>query len=192
LKGSHFVTEKEIAGTEEIKGQCLDTMLTNLDEELKFLEEWLVSPKVEGGCIAVADTEHPTMSSGNIIKEVEKVSLNTVNRLQNERNILLVNESLTKEIASPEEVEGPEGIMKKEDSQQEGREMRTESIQGGKVKKKDKAEKKLPDLGQHEDEEDFTTKEQDIHFKTIKQQVDFYDKITRQPYALLKFQGNLS
>jgi hypothetical protein len=45
---------KENKGVEE---QHSDIMLTDYDEELRLLEEWLINPKIEGDCIVVADTK---------------------------------------------------------------------------------------------------------------------------------------
>jgi hypothetical protein len=39
---------------EEVEKKHSNTMLTDYDEELRLLEEWLVNPKIEEECIAIA------------------------------------------------------------------------------------------------------------------------------------------
>jgi hypothetical protein len=53
---------------EEVEKKHSDTMLMDYDEELRLLEEWLVSPRIDEDCITVADTEHPRILSYCISK----------------------------------------------------------------------------------------------------------------------------
>jgi hypothetical protein len=69
--------EQDKYASTEKEGKQSDVVLTYFEEELKLLEEWLASnPKVEEGCIAVADTKHPrTPKNGIIIEEDVKKKL---------------------------------------------------------------------------------------------------------------------
>jgi len=44
-------------------------MLTNYDEELRFLEEWIEKPKEEEDYITIVDTKHSRMLSCSMMKE---------------------------------------------------------------------------------------------------------------------------
>jgi hypothetical protein len=44
--------------SKEVEKQHSDAMLTDYDEELRLLEEWLISSKIDEDCIVVANTEY--------------------------------------------------------------------------------------------------------------------------------------